>query len=172
MEPLHSSSFFCRITFHTGAGHFWFQLLCVFHKGRYQAESTDSAQHIMKTCWRRSSSLLFSLVTDGQLEAAASVDVHRAPDMQQHNCITSREVFFSPALLDEASSFLVAFASVPWCASVVFLLLGRTLFSPVIRMPASSTASFTPLTTLRAKLRAGKLFSGGHYSFSSYQCHV
>lgn len=44
----------------------------------------------------------------------------------------------------------VALACVLWCASVLFLLLGRMLFSPVIRMPASSSATFRAFTSLRA----------------------
>lgn len=63
-------------------------------------------------------------------------------------------------------SYPVAFAPVLWCASVLFLLLlGWMLFSQVIRMPASSTASFRPFASLKATRRAATCFLGLYSPF-------
>lgn len=76
------------------------------------------------------------------------------------HCMTQRErglfssFFFALLELEH----LLLFASVLWCAYVLFL--GRMLFSAVIRMPASSTASFRAFYYFEGKnLRAEKLLS-------------
>lgn len=106
-----------------------------------------------------SSSFLLSLAADGQLEVTTSAGVHSPPDMQPNTAWhKEKEVFFFLFFALLELEHLLLFASVLWCAYVLFL--GRMLFSAVIRMPASSTASFRAFYYFEGKnLRAEKLLS-------------
>ena len=127
-------------TFHTGDGHPSFSVLkAEASRTCGRVESVAAAPTRRAGAARCSSSSLGARVRS----EAAAVEVHRTPETQQPNCISSEELF---PLLEQAISFLLLLLSRDVFCFSFFFFLAECCFSPVIRMPASSTASFRPFT--------------------------